>query len=518
MMTNSKERNDWIEQAKREVVFDNKNADKATSEVMFLYDECAMQIEDSIHALYAKFAKDNNLSLTEANKLLTDKEYSIWRKSIEEYLADIKNNPADSKTLLELNTLAMKSRVSRKEQLLSNVYMQMAALANDTTTKMTDLLSDVVKVNYYRQAFTTQKQLGVAFGVPKLDTEQIRKILDYPWGTKKFSATIWDNVDTLTAVTKRAIARGVVNGYSSTKIAKEIDDTMQKGKLVAERVARTESHYFAYQARLESFKACGIKRYRFVGTDDGSGKCDCHRLNTKTFAVDEAVVGVNYPPIHPNCKCSVVASFEKVDLPKDAKPIDKDIKFADWQDKYIKDTPQGDINLEPLPIKKQSIKAVKPVDSSILDKRQQKQLAEKHKQLLEYVKDDPVGTEAIAYYDMNLKELAKYKGKIGHVDGRLVVGEHIAIHNHPSGNIFTHTDIRRFIETPDLMLLSAVGNNGKVYTIEKTKDFDGFSASAKVIKIIEKFDSCKYNSVDEYLEDMERLLKEADGFGAKVNR
>lgn len=156
----NRDRNFWIEQAKDQLLANEKRADSAVVELMFLYDEAANQVEREIYAMFAKFATDNKLTDAEASRLLSGKEYSVWRKSIQEYIKEASGAAEDSRILLELNTLAMKSRISRKEHLLANIYQNMMDLAQDTTTKMTDLLGDIVKVSYYENCWRIQRGFG----------------------------------------------------------------------------------------------------------------------------------------------------------------------------------------------------------------------------------------------------------------------------------------------------------------------------------------------------------------------
>ena len=54
----------------------------------------------------------------------------------------------------------------------------------------------------------------------------------------------------------------------------------------------------------------GITEYRFLATLDGR-TCDvCGALDGKTFPVSEAKEGVNYPPLHPNDRCTTTAVIE----------------------------------------------------------------------------------------------------------------------------------------------------------------------------------------------------------------
>lgn len=53
---------------------------------------------------------------------------------------------------------------------------------------------------------------------------------------------------------------------------------------------------------------------------------------------------------------------------------------------------------------------------------------------------------------------------------------HIAVHNHPSGQAFSLTDIKKFIASGSMEMMTAVGNNGVLYIARKTPEYDGFLA------------------------------------------
>ena len=162
-----RQRSEWIEDAKMRVLQNTRRTDEAARELIFLYDEAAYAIEKDINTLFARYAKDNRLTAAEASRLLSGREYSHWRKSIEKHIEDAKgkDKAKASKALLELNTLAMKSRISRKEQLLSSVYMAMMDLAEDSETKLTTLMGDMLRVNYYESCFSMQKGIGMGFNL-----------------------------------------------------------------------------------------------------------------------------------------------------------------------------------------------------------------------------------------------------------------------------------------------------------------------------------------------------------------
>lgn len=327
-----RERNEWIERAKQRVLDNAKETDSFVRDVMELYDETANQLELEIHAMYQKYAVRNNLTEAEASRLLTGEEYSRWRKRIDAYVAEAKG---DSRTLLELNTLAAKSRISRKEQLLANIYQSMISLCGDTETKLTDLLGDMFQTNYYRGCYDVQFVLGVGFPVAKVDEKMLKRILEHPWSGKNYSQALWDNTDKLAILARREISLGFMSGTSVQQMAKEIDEVMGKGRYAAERLVRTESSYFANQGELASYQELGIKEYIYLG-----GGCGiCIRLNGQSFPLEAAKAGVNLPPMHPNCKCTIRAK-PKTDMFKDRKdvnPLADNPKYDEWKKKYVKE-------------------------------------------------------------------------------------------------------------------------------------------------------------------------------------
>ncbi|MEG2930044.1 MAG: phage head morphogenesis protein, partial [Oscillospiraceae bacterium] len=142
----------WIELQKEKALRGEKIFTELETELFYLYDEAAQTIINDTAALIQRFGKDNTLSYADSLKLLSSKEYTIWKKSIEKYLSDlsVSGNP---QLLIELNTLAMKSRISRNDELLSNVYRNMINIASDSDVKVTDMLKKVVETEFYKTTF-----------------------------------------------------------------------------------------------------------------------------------------------------------------------------------------------------------------------------------------------------------------------------------------------------------------------------------------------------------------------------
>lgn len=326
------ERNKWMELAKERVLRNAEVTDAWVKDIMELYDETANQMENEIYAMFQRYAGENGLTSAEAEKLLSGREYSRWHKGMETYIAESRTN---SRTLLELNTLSAKSRISRKEQMLSQIYQAMITLSGDTETKLTELLGDLFKTNYYRSCYDVQSALEIGFQVSKVDTNMLKRILEYPWSGKNYSKALWDDTDKLAALARRELTMGFMSGASVQKMAKAIDEVMGRGRYAAERLIRTESSYFSNQGELQSYQEMGIEEYYFLG-----GGCKaCQLLNGQPFRLAEAEAGLNLPPIHPNCKCTIRAKprIDMFRLREDANPLKDNPKFEEWKKRYVRE-------------------------------------------------------------------------------------------------------------------------------------------------------------------------------------
>lgn len=107
--------------------------DDIVEDLLNVYDEAAERLKADIQRSLIRFAENNEISIEEAKGLLSSKEFTKWKKSIEEYIGQIEKEADGTKMLMELNTLSAKTSISRKEELLSQIDKEMMTLANKTT-------------------------------------------------------------------------------------------------------------------------------------------------------------------------------------------------------------------------------------------------------------------------------------------------------------------------------------------------------------------------------------------------
>lgn len=167
-----------------------------------------------------------------------------------------------------------------------------------------------------------------------------------------------------------------------------------------------------------------------------------------------------------------------------------------------------------LPITEQSLQAVQPFACRTLDEAGQQGLAQAHREMLQEAAARPAGTEVARCYGLDMQPLGETI--FGDRPGRVRIPDqdvpYIAAHTHPSGMTFSPNDIRGFATRENMQMLTAVGNDGTVYAIEKTSQFDRDG-------ILDLFQDAEirlasFQNPQDINDTMQQLLKEAKQYGA----
>lgn len=171
------------------------------------------------------------------------------------------------------------------------------------------------------------------------------------------------------------------------------------------------------------------------------------------------------------------------------------------------------------PITEESIQKVALVQPHGLSKVQAKQLQDAHKKLLHSVMGKPAGTEACALYSVDMSAEIDYR--VGEEDGQSVsiprcAIPHIAIHNHPDNNVFSLRDLVTFLQNDKMKGITAICNSGKVFSLSKAEDYDGFLFWRDLESVLPLLDDAvERQDIDEYVDIITKLLQRSSEYGVE---
>lgn len=265
------------------------------------------EILANINNLIGKYMSETGLSYSEAQKKMNSNEYKVWRKDIEGYLKELKqyenvNLEKYKKIKLELETLATRSRISRLESLV----IQTNQVINKQKFEEEKEVTNYVKSVYETTFKSFQEDIGLKGANTILPLNQIERAIQYPWSGENFSGRIWSNRDKLSRVLKTEITQSLIQGVNPQKLNKRIREQMGSGYKETQRLVRTELNYALNEATKIAYEEDEIEEYEFLAEIDNRTSAICKELNGQIFKVKDAVVGVNYPSMHPNCRSTTM--------------------------------------------------------------------------------------------------------------------------------------------------------------------------------------------------------------------
>ncbi len=276
------------------------------------YREAIKRVQTEIEGFYERFAKNNSIDIAEARKLLTSKELEEFRWTVQQYIKYGKENAIDGKWMKELENASLRYRISRLDSLQIQMRQQVEALSASRDAGMPAVLGDIYSKSYYKTIFEVQKGFRIGSTFAQLDTRTIDNVLRNPWAPdgSDFSAKIWSDRERLVSEIQSKLAQAFIRGDAPDRAIKEITERFGVAKSAAGRLVMTESAHFANEGSVAAYEELGVEEYEFIATLELHTCEICGELDGKVFKLSDKQTGVNYPVIHPWCRCTTAPYFE----------------------------------------------------------------------------------------------------------------------------------------------------------------------------------------------------------------
>ena len=293
-----------------------------------LYRKAQKSIEDKINAWYGRFAKNNDISFSEAQKRLKTDELEEFKWTVEEYIEKARQS-ADGSYLKELENASARVHVNRLEFMNTQLEVAARLLYNSTESGLKGLLSDIYEDTYYRSIFEIQKGYGVGASFSRLDTKLIDKVLSQPWAQdgSNFSSRVWSNKEELVRKLKTDFSQSLIRGESRDKIISRLSKDLEQDRKKTARLVHTETAALQNKAALDAYKELGVDKVRILGTLDSVTCSLCGSMDGMILPRTQLEQGVTEPPFHPNCRCTTVPYDEDWDYKGQRIAKDKDGKY-----------------------------------------------------------------------------------------------------------------------------------------------------------------------------------------------
>lgn len=317
-----------------------KDLKKIEKDLVKEYKKAMNDIGKEISNFFYKYAKDNKLSYKDAQKLLNGKEYKEFKYDLKTYMKLIEDY-ADEELLLELNTLSMKSRISRLEELFYQCGKYINEVYETSNNRLQIAYSSTIKDNYYQTVYDIHKTIGVGVSFSHIDNDMIKEILAFPWSGRHYSQRLWSNRTKLKNAMIEELTQMLIQGKGVKETAKALSKRLDADLKHCIRLIQTEHSYFMGEATAKAYNELGVEKYQFVATLDKRTSEICQNLDGKVFDLEDRIVGVNASPMHVSCRSCEIPYIDNnfgTRFARDSKgkriEVDASVTYKEWAKIY----------------------------------------------------------------------------------------------------------------------------------------------------------------------------------------
>lgn len=256
------------------------------------------------------------------DKTLLDTEKELkkkYKQALEDTLADIKDlwdklQKESADGVIRPNDLYRYNRYFQVKNNL-NERLKRLGLSEDKIYRrkfMNTYFDTQDMLSEYVAYLTKEPQMKSTNSFTMEQQNAAEKVLESIWCSdgKHWSDRIWSNKNKLQDRIEKGLMDCISRGVSKDELVKTLMDDFGKGFSDADRIARTELTYVQNQAAKDRYEAAGIKKYQYLAEIDSRTSNICKELNGKEFNFTVSSVGVNMPPMHTNCRSTIIPVVE----------------------------------------------------------------------------------------------------------------------------------------------------------------------------------------------------------------
>ena len=316
-----------------------KKIDSFYRDLRKVFNQAKEEIEEVIKDFYIRYADNNGLSYTMAQKELSKREI----KGLEDFIRHVYATMGTRDR--EVINKSIKARVTRYEALqmqieaiLDNLYDYHFKVEGEETLK------DIYKSSYERTWYNIDIYNGFHKEFAQIPVRDIEQLILYPFNGANYSDRLWKQKEHMITKLKENITTMLVQGKHPKDLSKDFAKIFNTKEYEAYRLLHTESSFMIEQGTLQAYKEDGVEQYQILATLDTKTSEICQDQDNKIYNISEYVTGVTAPPFHPFCRTTTVPYYGESEGSRKARDpltnksyeVPSNMTYNEWHDKYIK--------------------------------------------------------------------------------------------------------------------------------------------------------------------------------------
>lgn len=256
------------------------------------------QIQKEINGFYAKYARAEGITLSEAKRRVSKIDIEEYGRKAARY---VKTKDFSKQANDEMRLYNATMKINRLELLKANIGLELVAGFDELQKYFEEKLTNRTMDEFKRQS-------GILGRTVRNNEKAAHAIVNASFKNATYSDRIWMYQGMLKAELDSLLKTGLIQGKHPTELARHLQKRFGVSAYNANRLMTTELARVQTEAQKQSFIRNGFTQYTFLAI--GTACEACRALNEKHFDIDKMMPGENAPPMHPNCRCSVAAYMD----------------------------------------------------------------------------------------------------------------------------------------------------------------------------------------------------------------
>lgn len=232
---------------------------------------------------------------------LTDKKIKKIQKELKKLYREVLTDMKKELAYLETN-----GGSDWEKYRAEGTIKSLESILDRAATEEEKILTDELKDLYNKIDEKDKAALGIDSSFFTVNEKLIEQVLKEEWSGLLFSERIWNRRDQVAIKLKEILKKGLIRGDSLQDMARLLAKEMDKDFNSAMRLVHTETANVQVQSTLNNLKELGEDSYEYLACPNKDACKICKELNGKVFKIEDAVQGVNLPPMHPHCHCDIM--------------------------------------------------------------------------------------------------------------------------------------------------------------------------------------------------------------------
>lgn len=256
------------------------------------------QIQKEINGFYAKYARAEGITLSEAKRRVSKLDIEEYGRKAARY---VKTKDFSKQANDEMRLYNATMKINRLELLKANIGLELVVGFDELQKYFEEKLTNRTMDEFKRQS-------GILGRTVQNNEKAAHAVVNASFENATYSDRIWMYQGMLKAELDSLLKTGLIQGKHPTELARHLQKRFGVSAYNANRLMVTELARVQTEAQKQSFIRNGFTQYTFLAI--GTACEACRALDEKHFDADKMMPGENAPPMHPNCRCSVAAYMD----------------------------------------------------------------------------------------------------------------------------------------------------------------------------------------------------------------